>query len=514
MLPGKKYTPEDFVYILLRRIWFVLLPFAVVSAGVAVYARKLPDLYRSEAVIMVVPPRVAEGLVAQSVVSKIEDRLPAIQQQVTSRSRLERVIIDLDLYKDERRTGIMEDIVERMRNAISVQMVRGDAFRVSFTGGDASTVMKVAERISSLLMEESARDREALVEGTDQFLETQLESARTQLIEHERRLAEYRRKHAGELPTQIDSNLQAVQAQQVQLQAVNAQLDHDQERKTLLERQLADLESNEDQSPAASASSDTGTAAQLAAARSQLAQMQLVLTTEHPDVQRKRREVRDLEAKLEAESIETPLATDGGRKISAAELARQRRATDFREQIKQLDVQIARSKAESERLRQIAQGYLARAEAGPNRETEMVELNRDYAQMAAQYQSLLGKKQETTLSANLERRQNGQQFKILDQARLPTRPYSPDRRRLNILGMGAGLGLGLVLVAFLEYRNVGLTTDDEVISVLALPVLAVVPRMESDPERLRRTRWRLLMSACFGSVVAACLAVLAYTFVR
>ena len=157
MVPGKKYTPEDILLILRRRFWLVLVPFAIVSAMTAVYARSLPELYRSEPTILVMPPRVPEGFVRSAVDSRIEDRLPAIQQQIMSRTRLERIITDLNLYADERRFGIMEDVVERMRRAISVSVVRGDAFRVGFTGQDPRTVMRVAERLSSLFIDESMR---------------------------------------------------------------------------------------------------------------------------------------------------------------------------------------------------------------------------------------------------------------------------------------------------------------------------------------------------------------------
>ena len=151
MVPGKKYTPEDILLILRRSFWLVLIPFAIVSAGAAACARTLPNLYRSEATILVAPARAGKLRPALRSTARIEDRLPAIQQQIMSRTRLERVITDLNLYLDERRVGIMEDVVEQMRRHISVRVVKGDAFTVGFTGQDPRTVMKVAERLSSAL---------------------------------------------------------------------------------------------------------------------------------------------------------------------------------------------------------------------------------------------------------------------------------------------------------------------------------------------------------------------------
>src|SRR5205814_1809454 len=121
-----------------------------------------------------------------------------------SRTRLESVIQDFNLYPAARRTAIMEDVVERMRNDIDVQVVKGDAFRVGFTSDDPRTAMRVAERLASLFIEQNLRDRELLAEGTNQFLEAQVEDARRRLIEDEKKLEQYRRLHEGELPTQLN----------------------------------------------------------------------------------------------------------------------------------------------------------------------------------------------------------------------------------------------------------------------------------------------------------------------
>src|SRR5690349_24950145 len=124
MLPGKLYKPEDVLHVLKSRVWLLLLPFAMIAAGTAVWVHHLPDQYRSETVILVVPQRVPESYVRSTVTTRIEDRLQSLTQQILSRTRLERIIQDFNLYSDERRTGIMEDIVQRMRNEVGIQVVR------------------------------------------------------------------------------------------------------------------------------------------------------------------------------------------------------------------------------------------------------------------------------------------------------------------------------------------------------------------------------------------------------
>jgi len=139
---------------------------------------------------------------------------------------------------------------------------------------------------------------------------------------------------------------------------------------------------------------------------------------------------------------------------------------------------------------------------------------RDYTTLQTLYSNLSANKEESKIAANLERRQIGEQFKLLDPARVPEKPFSPDRQRLNVLGIVAGLVLGLGLIALLEYRDASFKADYEVTRVTGLPVLAVVPVMQSDAERRRFLKWRLAVSLGLGTTVAGCLAVVVYTFVR
>jgi len=181
VLPGKRYSVEDVLYLAWRWWWLLVVPWVVVAIVSFVVVRRLPDVYRSESLIQVVPPRVPEGYV-RSLSARLGDRLPVISQQIMSRTRLERVIQDFDLYAEDRKSKLMEDVVLRMRDEVGVQMVKGDAFVVSYVSNDAQTAKKVTERLASLFIEENLRDREGLAEGANQFLESQLDDARRKLV--------------------------------------------------------------------------------------------------------------------------------------------------------------------------------------------------------------------------------------------------------------------------------------------------------------------------------------------
>ena len=520
MLPGKVYTPEDILRIIKRRIWWVLLPFALVSAGVAAWAYQLPDRYRAQTLILVVPQRVPEAYVRSTVTTRIEDRLQAIAQQIMSRTRLERIVQDFNLYAEERRTGIMEDIIEGMRRRdVVVDVVRGDSFSISYEGNDPRTVARVAERLASLFIEENLREREVLAEGTNQFLEAQLEDARRRLIEQEKKVEQYRIQFAGQLPSQMDSNLQVLQSTQMQMQALGESINRDRDRRLVLERLIGDLEAavpgaapTVTTASAASSDQPSGTLTQqLAAARSTLATLERRLRREHPDVVRASRTVQELEQKVEAAALDgtlTPPAT-----VSPADLARQKRLEELRLELAQVDRQLSTKLRDQERLLGQAGDYQRRVEAAPARETEMTELTRDYQTLQQMYTTLLAKGEESKMAANLERRQIGEQFKVIDPARVPERPFSPNRPQLNMIGMTVGLVLSIMLVAVLEYRDKTFRTDHDVAQLLSVPVLAVVPLMRSASEQKWAFRKRVLLGLGLGAAVAGCLALVAYTMV-
>jgi polysaccharide chain length determinant protein (PEP-CTERM system associated) len=523
MLPATKLTVEDVLLILRRRFGLVLATFALVSAATAAGALLLPNRYRSETLILVVPQRVPESYVKSTVTARIEDRLQSITQEILSRTRLERIIRDFNLYAADRRARPMETIVERMRRDIDVKVVKGDAFRVAYVGADAETVMQVTNRLASLFIEENLRDREELADGTNHFLEAQLADARRRLIEHETKLEHYRSRFSGELPSQVAPNLQVIQNVQMQIQSLTDSVNRDIDRRALVERELRQTEREvEIVAPAASttdalnAPTAAPTAAQqLAASRKRLADVERRLRPAHPDLQQMQRVVRDLEAQADLEAQDGTAAHAASRPSgSAAETMRRSRAADLRFELEQLDRQIALKGEEEQRLRAVGRDYQQRIERVPARESELAELTRDYATLQTLYQTLLAKQEESKIAANLERRQIGAQFKLLDPARVAQTPFSPRRWLIDLLGMAAGLACGLALVGLLEYRDRTFNTEADVRSELTLPVLAVVPLMESDEEQRRAAKRRFLCMSATGAIVAGCIPIVVYSLLH
>jgi uncharacterized protein involved in exopolysaccharide biosynthesis len=183
-----------------QRILWLLVPTVVTAALTAALSYYLlPTRYQSDTLILVIPQQVPESSVRSTATSPIEERLQIITQQILSRTRLERIILDFNLYPDRRKTTPMELVAEQMRSNIGVQIIKGDAFRVSFTSVEPKTAMHVTERLASLYIEENLRSREILTAGSNQFLAAQIEDMRRQIVDTEAHLHKLRARTVGEL---------------------------------------------------------------------------------------------------------------------------------------------------------------------------------------------------------------------------------------------------------------------------------------------------------------------------
>jgi uncharacterized protein involved in exopolysaccharide biosynthesis len=268
--------------------------------------------------------------------------------------------------------------------------------------------------------------------------------------------------------------------------------------------------------PAVSSGPDavpTGTAQQqLATARETLTRLELRLTPLHPDVLRAKRLISDLEGKAAseaakaAESVKSvpgatppaPVAT-----LSATDLARRESLRQMKAEIESLDRQTAFKESEEVRLRSLVSEYQRRVEAVPGIESSWVGLTRDYDTQQTAYKELLTKSEASKVAVSLERRQIGEQFRVLDPAKVPQRPVSPIRWQISIIGFAIGLFLGLAAGALREIRDSTYRSESDVLDALALPVLTSVPHVETAAESMRRIRRRRLVSAATASVMVA-----------
>jgi polysaccharide chain length determinant protein (PEP-CTERM system associated) len=494
-----------------RRRWQIVIPAIVVTAAASWWIHRLPNRYRSDSLLLTVSQRVPETFVHSAVTTRGENRLQSITQQIVSRTQLEQIIRDFDLYAERRKTSVMQDVVDAMRlHDIEIQAVKGDAFRLGFIADDPETAMRVADRLSSLFIGQTSFDRATLADGTDQFLEAQLEEARRKLVDNERRLEDYRRRHNGELPRQHDANVQGLHDTDMQIQVLADSLNRDRDRQLMLERSLKEasfaglIEAAAPVRPRATPAEGSNPTAseQLERAEATLKEMRSTLTEQHPDIVALKQAVADLRKRAEAERARHVESGEAG----AADRLRRGRLEELREGLAAVERQIAQKMEEGDRLRAGLLNYQKRIEVEPTREAELAALTRDYDTLQETYRGLLARKQESQIAANLEHQQIGAQFRVLDPARLPERPFAPKRAPLYAAAGLGGLGIGLVFALILEYFDRGLRTEQDVRFALGLPVLAAIPLVATRRSGVRRATTALSI----GTGVLACAAAIAW----
>lgn len=505
-VPSRRYSPGAILKIGWRRKWQIVLPAILIAGAACWWIQRLPDRYRAHALLLAVPQRVPEAFVRSTVTTRNSQALQSMTQQILSRTQLEQVIREFDLYPEDRKLDAMEDVVDTMRaRDLEIRPVKGDSFRLGFTAGKPDVAQRVVERLVTLFIVQTTVDRTILAEGTDQFLEAQLADARRKLIDNESKLAQYRRQHNGELPTQVEANVRGQHNAEMQLQMLAESLNRDREKQLALERSLKDaslsqlIDSRPRQVPA-DPSTLTATE-QLERAEASLEVMRSTMTDRHPDIVAMKQTIAELRARAEIVSARQVALGD----TNAEDGLRRNRLEELRAELSAVERQVAQKTAEAERLRAVFLNYQRRIEGTPAREAELAALTRDYDTLQNTYRGLLAKKQESEIAANLERRQIGAQFKVLDPARFPERPFAPRRARLYAMSVLGGFGIGVLLAVILELFDRGLRTQEEVRAALGLPVLATIPLVSARRPSVRRVVAVASAVAAIGACVAAAL---------
>jgi uncharacterized protein involved in exopolysaccharide biosynthesis len=323
---ARSYNIDDYKEILQRRIWYLVIPFLVIMICTVIYVIFAPRLYKASTLVLVTPQKVPESFVQPTVTSRIEERLQSISQEVMSRTRLEQVINEFGLYKKESERLTREEVVALMQKDIKVELpTRREEkgyFTISYIGKDPNIVTTIANRLSSLFIEENLRFREQQAVGTTEFLNSELIAKRAKLEELEADVTKYKRQHMGELPEQRDTNLRILEQLQNQYQRVGENLRAAQDRKLFLQKQLTDLEmpitspdtmavgknSRTYSSSAALAYSSsnsqaTGTYSSLKDSYAkQLEELRSKYTESHPDVIVIKKKLADLESKKDTDT--------------------------------------------------------------------------------------------------------------------------------------------------------------------------------------------------------------------
>jgi polysaccharide chain length determinant protein (PEP-CTERM system associated) len=496
----KSFVIHDYIEILLRRIWYVIIPSVLILAGAVLYAHQSPKLYRASTVILVTPQKVPEDYVRPTVTSRIEDRLQSIGQEIMSRTRLEQVISELKLYKEEAKSLSPEGVVELMRKDIQIEIrARESYFTISYIGKDPSIVTIVTNKLASLFIEENLKLREQQAQGTSEFLALELNATRAKLEEKEKIVTQFKSKFRNELPSQRDANLKVFEQLQLQNQRVSENLRAAQDRKLIIQKQLNEIRMASTLSPEPLKREDPLSTTpsqplprlnvkspydqQLGQLRGHLADLQTKYTEKHPDIVMAKKKIADLEQKIVAGREEAEEAKGEGKTIPSPQMTGTN--LDFNPFYKEVesqlvatDFEIRRLKDEESKIKAMIGEFHMRIENTSIRELAMTDMTRDYQNLNETYQSLLRKSQEAQTAENLERRQKGEQFKIIDPARIPEKPFKPDIPKILLFGLLMGMGSGFGIAFFREQMDRSFRDAEDLETTLGFKVLANIPKIE------------------------------------
>ncbi len=510
----KPFNIHDYLEMGLRRKWYIVIPLVLcVLVSFGVY-KHLPKVYKATTLILVQPQRVPESYVRATITDSVAGRLSTIGQEILSRTRLEKVIQEFNLYSEVRNDVPMEGIVEMMRHAVEVKVQVSpqnertqNSFSISFEGKDPKTVMMVTNKLASLFIEENLRVRESQAEGTAEFLSKELMEMEDRLKQKEYAMRNFKERSMGQLPQQLDANLRILERLQQQLQTTSENMRAAEDRSMLLQNQIEQLRTRGQFSMSQRPHGDTGTGTEgigrqgipedplineLNNLKRELASAQSKYKESHPDVIDLKKKIANLELKVKKlferqEAERTGTERNGQEGVGEESLSSftldpntARLVAQYREQYDSAVLEAKRAKEEAKNLKEQISIYQKRIEDTPRREQEIALLTRDYDLLKTNYQSLMGKKMEAQMAENLERKQQGEQFKILDPARVPVKPVKPDRNKILLMGGGIGLVAGLGLAWFRESMDQSFHAVSDLEDYLGIPVIATIPNLKEE----------------------------------
>ncbi len=482
----QQFSVQKVAAICKRRFWWIIVPVLVGPLLAIAVSFEVRPVYTSKTFVLVEQPKISDKFVTPMISDQLDTRLMSLKEQILSRSRLEPIIERLGLYKEKTGKLSMEDMVERLRTSIEVKTLRPEdtnrvptGFYIMASADNAQTAQHVCTEILSLFMEENLKVRQQRAEGTTAFLAAQLDESKRTLDEHDAKLADFKKRYLGQLPTDEQRNLEMLTATRTRLEAVNQELGQLQQQKIIQESMLSQ-QSNSHKAVQSGAANPSGLQVELTSLQAQLASLRSRYTDDHPDVQKAKAQIEILQKQLKTSKVTTePLPSKDDTVVDTPEVRQTRVSLRLTEE------SIRSKLAEQSRLEQQVNSFQSSLQMSPVVEEQYKALTRDHESALQFYNDLLNKKTQSEMATDLERRQEGEQFDVMDAPDLPAKPSFPNRLKFVLAGLAAGFALGIGLALLIERQEDFIRTEEDVVRVLALPVLVGLPEM--TPGRVEKT---------------------------
>ena len=519
----RKRNPSEYLKVIRRRKWLLILPILAVTSAVAWVVYRLPDVYESVTLIVVKPSTLPTGVVPTINEDSLTRQLTSIAQVVTSRSSLEPLVNKYELYKTERQRGEpMEAIIDMMRKDIKVAVntSRNDitnGFNITYRGRDPRVTQAITAELASKYVNEQTKNTVDSTNSAKQFIDQQVEQTKAELDAVDKQRLDFMQKNLGNLPTEANALVGQLAGLREQQKALITEVGRLQDRSSGLSSQLTLLKKQSQQDIDDYAENTTDPKTTLAWAelvkrkadlQSELQHMATELKPKHPDVLAKK-------AQYEAVSKEMDqMVAEWKERIQEKQKKLQNRpdlsvaATEA--QIAALDGEIKRQqRLLDENAKQIG-GILTRLNSVPGAEVALGAIERDYQTKKTSYDQLLLQQQKITLGADAASQQQGEGIQVVDPANLPAKPVAPKRFLLLLIGFAFALGLGLLLTALFEFPSLlTIQNAEDARHYTGLPVLVSIPELLTPAEALAIPRRRRLLLALAVLITIVAVPVLA-----
>ncbi len=482
MLGHRILKASDYVAILKRRALWLIIPAILCAAAALATSFFIAPRYVSQTLVLIEQQKVSEDYVKPVIAADLDARLASMKEQILSRSRIQPIIEKFNLYPGAK----MDERVDATRKNIDIKPIRSEisranglpGFFILFTAGDPRTAQQVCSEITSLFVGEDLRAREQSAQGTTDFLESQLAEAKSALDTQDQKLADFQTKYVGKLPGQQAPNMDMLTSLNTQLQASTQQLAQMEQNRAYQQSLLSSLQANTRDAtgaPTTPAAPDERQA-QLVALQAQEADLASRYTPDYPDVISVKRQIADLQRQIKAKPAgSTAAAGTSGKPTESAGVLQLRAA------MQASDTGINAKRAEVAQIQGNVRLYQERISSSPLVEEQYKALTRDQDTVKKNYDDLLSKMNQSKMATSLQRRQQGEQFSLMDAANLPDSPSYPKRPLFGVAGAFVGVLLGLLAAALLEYRNTAIRTEDDVYAFLQLNTLIAIEQVGDRP---------------------------------
>lgn len=506
----RQRKPSEYLKILRRRKWLLILPAIAVTTAVAWVVYRLPDVYESTTLIVVRPSTLPKTVVPTVTEDNLTRQLAGIAQVVQSRSSLEPLVEKYDLYRTERRRGEpIEAVIDMVRRDVNVQVntTRNEitnGFNISYRYRDPKIAQAITAELAGKYISVQTANQASSGVAAKNFIDNQVAQAREALAAVDKQLLDFKNSKLGTLPTEVQPMLNQLTGLREEQKALIAEIGRLQDQRSSASNQLALLKkayttSIEDAATDLTDPKTTLAWSQLvtrkAALQGELTSLEQQYTKKHPDVIAKQKEIDQVKEQMDQ------MVDEWQDKIKARQKRLGERpdlsSAQVQSQIDFADNEIKRQqKALSDNESQIA-SLVERINKVPGVDVELGAIERDYNIKKVALDELLEQQQKIGLNSDAISQQQGEGIEVIDPANLPAKPIAPKRLMLGSFGLGIGVFVGLLLVGLFEGpRLLTIQNSEDARHYTGLPVLLSVPELLTPQEaRSVPRRRRLLLAA-------------------